>query len=284
MGRPLTEFIFAQNLPWAVGLPGGARSDVEAKVLSQDDDTGAITAIIRYPAGWSRTTPEALAAEEELYVLDGAMTISGHSYARDSYGCLPPHYARTTAVSDQGCVTLSFFNSLPELSGKIGAVADDAVCVEGLNTLEMPWDASVPDPSLEWMGNRRKVLKWDPVHKNQKATFLLASPPHIYPVDWKCPTLTHPCAEELFMLSGDTVGPHGAMTTGAYFWRPAGVAHGPFGIRTGQFSLIRFVDGLFVNEWGDEDVRFTYDSPYRPVVPDHLAAYAKAPYEGGARY
>ena len=282
MARALTEFIFAQNLPWTAGLPGGARDDIEVKVLSVDDATGALTAILRYPPGWSHTTPEALACEEELFVLDGSMTISGHTYARDGYGCLPAHYTRTTAVSEQGCVTISFFNARPTLSGTIGEVADDAVCVEGLDTLAMPWDASVPDPSLEWMGNRRKVLRWDPVY-DQRSTFLLASPPHIYPKGWACPTLTHPCAEELFMLAGDTVGPHGAMTTGAYFFRPSGIPHGPFGIRTGQFSLIRFVDGPFVNEWGPEPVQFSYDSTYSPVVPDHLSEYA-TPYTGGARY
>ena len=34
MSRPLTEFIFSQNLPWEKGLPGNTNLDLEHKILS----------------------------------------------------------------------------------------------------------------------------------------------------------------------------------------------------------------------------------------------------------
>ncbi len=282
MGRPLTEFIFAQNLTWMPGLPGGARDDVDAKILSLDSETGELTAIVRYPAGWSRPEVESLAAEEEMYVLDGAITINGHIYTRDSYMCLPPHFKRAGAVTDKGCVALTFFDGTPAQS-KPGTTHDPkAPHVEGLDVYAMRWDSKVADPSLEWMGNRRKVLRMDPVY-NQKATFIISTPPHIYPENWACPTLTHPCAEESFMLSGDMIGPHGRMTAGSYFWRPAEIPHGPFGTRDGAMSLIRFRHGKHVNVWGAEQTPFSYDTGYKPAIPESLKSVAKI-YEGAERY
>ena len=139
------------------------------------------------------------------------------------------------------------------------------------------------DPTLAWMGNRRKVLRWDREH-DQKSTFIYATPPHIFPENWACPTLTHPCVEEAFVLAGDTIGPHGRMTAGAYFWRPAGIPHGPFGSRDGGCVLIRFKDGPHVNVWGEDDVPYHFDFPYAPVVPPSLEPFAEAPYEGPLRY
>ncbi|MDX2143673.1 MAG: DUF4437 domain-containing protein [Rhodospirillaceae bacterium] len=283
MARPLIEFVFAQHLPWGLGLPGGARDDVDAKILSRDTGSGELTAIVRYPAGWSRPEPEALAAEEEFYVLDGEITVNGHSYGRDGYACLPRHYPRSAAKSDTGCVALTFFDAAPSESPP-GAKPDPAMpLIEGLDVYAMRWDAKPADPSLEWMGNRRKVLRMDPVHK-QKATFIISTPPHIYPENWACPTLTHPCVEESFMLAGDMTGPHGRMTPGAYFWRPAEIAHGPFGTRDGGMSLIRFRHGPHVNVWGDKQIPYSFDVPYRPVVPKDMAVFAAKPYEGAARY
>jgi hypothetical protein len=282
MARPLIEFVFAQHLPWALGLPGGARDDVDAKVLSHDSQSGEFTAVVKYPPGWSRPEPESLAAEEEIYVLDGAITINGQTYGRDSYACLPKHYNRASSTSTNGCVALSFFDG-PAAESKPGAKHDPAMpLVEGLNVYAMRWDAKPADPSLEWMGNRRKVLRMDPVYK-QKATFIISTPPHIYPENWACPTLTHPCVEESFMLAGDMTGPHGRMTPGAYFWRPAEIAHGPFGTRDGGMSLIRFRHGPHVNVWGPDQVPYTYDAPYKPVLPKELKPHATF-YEGAARY
>ena len=82
MGRPHIEFIQAQALKWAKGLPAGTgRADVECKTLSIDDATGTATCIVRYPAGWTRPTGEYLTTDEEFYVLEGALTINGVDYA-----------------------------------------------------------------------------------------------------------------------------------------------------------------------------------------------------------
>ncbi len=282
MARPWIEFLFAQHLPWSEGLPGGGRDDVESKVLSRDAQAGDMSLLVRYPAGWTPPGVEALDAEEEFYVLDGELQINGHSYRRDSYGCLPAGYPRRDAASPAGCVALTFFDGTPSVCEPGGTFEGQQV-IEGLDTYAMQWDDSTPDPTLAWMGNRRKVLRWDPEY-DQKSTFVYTTPPHIYPENWACPTLTHPCVEEAFVLAGDTIGPQGRMTAGAYFWRPEGKPHGPFGSREGACILIRFKYGKHVNVWGDDDVPYHFDFPYRPILPPELARYGRQPYQGTERY
>ncbi len=283
MARPWIEFLFAQKLPWEKGLYGNARDDVDSKVLSIDEAAGDSSTLIRYPAGWERAEPEALSTEEELYVLEGSLEINGRTYKRDCYACFPAGYVRRSARSANGCVALTFFDGEPRTSDDLSNTYDPEDLIEFIDTFDMKWDSTTADPTLEWMGNRRKVLKWDREH-DQKQTFLFTTPPHIYPENWACPTLTHPCVEESFMISGEITGPYGKMTRGAYFWRPEEKPHGPFGTRGGGFSLIRFKYGKHVNVWGKDDVPYNFDFPYKPELPDHLAHLGDAPYEGTDPY
>lgn len=283
MARPWIEFLYAQKLPWTPSLYGGARDDVEVKTLSADSSAGDASVLIKYPAGWQRAEAEALTAEEEFYILDGEIEINGQTYTRDCYGCFPAGYVRSTARSKTGCVALTFFDHEPNLAPTLTNDVDPKDVVAFINTLDMKWDASTADPTLEWMGNRRKVLKWDREY-DQKGTFLFSTSPHIYPENWACPELTHPCVEETFVLSGELTGPFGKMNKGAYFWRPEEKPHGPFGTREGGFCLIRFKYGKHINVWGDTDVKYSFDFPYKPKLPPALAQYGETAYEGPELY
>lgn len=278
MARPLIEYIYSQVLPWSSGIRGEGRTDVETKVLSEDRENGEMSLIVRYPPGWQRGT-HALSVEEEMYVLDGEISINGRLYGPDTYACLPAGLRRVESNSPGGCVALTFYDGVPNLTHR--KIAADAVFVEYLSTYEMNWEAShVGDEA--GLQPQIKTLRWDPVY-DQKSTFILFIPPYSYPPDWKCPTLTHPCAEESFKLSGDITGPHGVQRAGSYFWRPAGVAHGPFGSRYGGMSIIRFRHGKHVNIFDKRSVPYTFEPHYRPIVPPELTAVAQD-YLGAARY
>ena len=280
MARPLIEYIYAQCLPWQTGLaPLGIRRELSAKVLSYDPDLCESSLIVRYPAGWAKTKPEALSAEEEMYVLDGEITINGRTYARESYACFPAGYVRQHASSPKGCVATTFFDGIPEAT--TAAVKDGAVAADYINLYDLKWETGT-DPTLAWMGNRSKTLRYDPVYQ-QKSTFVFSTAPQVYPVNWECPTLTHPCVEESFHLAGSIAGPHGIKRPGGYFWRPPGVAHGPFGSRDGTMSLIRFRHGKHVNVWDKTPVKYSFDMPYKPALPPELVPLAKD-YMGGERY
>lgn len=278
MARPLIEYIYSQFLPWNSGIRGNGRADVDAKMLSEDRDNGEMSLIVRYPPGWQRG-PHALAAEEEMYVLDGEITINGHLYKPDTYACLPAGLVRGESSSPKGCVALTFYSAMPDLTDRPQVPGD--VHVPYLDTYEMDWEAGEIGDEAGLLP-QIKTLRWDPVY-DQKSTFILFIPPHSYPENWRCPTLTHPCVEESFKLSGDITGPHGVQRAGSYFWRPAGVAHGPFGSRYGGMSIIRFRHGKHVNIFDEAPVPYTFEPPYRPVVPPELMAIAQD-YNGAARY
>jgi hypothetical protein len=74
------------------------------------------------------------------------------------------------------------------------------------------------------------------------------------------------------------------MFPGAYFWRPPGIAHGPFGTRWGCVSLIRFLGGRHVNQWSEAEAPFSFDTPYDPVLPPTLAHLRGTPWPGPAPY
>ncbi|MSO66133.1 MAG: DUF4437 domain-containing protein [Alphaproteobacteria bacterium] len=280
MGRPHIEFIASQQLPWRSGLPGGARDDCQVKILSIDPERGDCSVLIRYPAGWERG-PETLAAAEEMFVLDGEIDIDGRRYGPHCFGFLPAGFRRGTARSERGAVALTFFSALPAVARPSSAPVSEAATF--IDAVQMAWDTSDIDPGLAFMGIRRKTLRVDPA-TGQRCTFLIATAPHNHPKDWKCATLTHPCVEECFMLAGDLTGPQGVIGVGGYFWRPAGIPHGPFGSLNGSLSLIRFVYGKHINVWGNEEISYTFSPPHRPILPPELATLGVSPYLGGLPY
>ena len=54
MARPHIEFIQSQAVPWRDDLWNGRFDGAHVKILSEDDETGAASTMVRYPAGWSR--------------------------------------------------------------------------------------------------------------------------------------------------------------------------------------------------------------------------------------
>jgi Domain of unknown function (DUF4437) len=283
MARPLIDFIYAQNLPWVNGKLGPAREDVAAKILSFDPDLGEVSAVVHYPPGWSRDRPEALSCEEEFYVLDGEMIIGNRRYSRDTYACLPAGFTRETAASPTGCVVLTFYDGLAGSVSPGGDRRPGSALIEFIDLYSMPWDTNWADQSLKWMDPRRKVLRWD-TERDQVATVVFAKPPHIHPEGWSSPMVSHPCAEETFVLAGEVTGERGRQRAGAYMWHPAGAPHGTLGSRDGGMSLARMRHGKLENIWdGSASAAFTFEAPYDPKVPEELASVAKE-YVGQNRY
>lgn len=279
--RPHIEFIQAQLLPWRRIGPGNARPDAEFKFLSRDAVDGASSAIIRYPPGWRRACDETIGAAEEFYVLAGEIEINGRAFPFDSYGYFPAHASRRTMSTGAGAAVLTFFDREPMLEAGNGDPRAD-LGVVACDALHMPWDMSLNDPKLAHLRISRKNLREDP--ETGERTFLSMMFPHSEPPGRRGPREIHPVVEEAYVISGSLTGPHGAMAPGAYFWRPAGVAHGPFGTRWGCVALIRFLGGRHVNVWTSEEAPFDFDAPYAPILPDEFSAYAFAPWTPPPRY
>lgn len=90
--------------------------------------------------------------------------------------------------------------------------------------------------------------------------------------------------EESYIIAGSLTGPQGTIYPGAYFWRPPGIAHGPFGARWGAVSLIRFVGGRHVNQWTKEEAPFSFDAAYQPILPPDLQHLAQARWQPPSAY
>lgn len=274
LSRGHIEFIQAQMLPWRRIGHGLARPDVEYKLLSRDLDDGACSLLMRYPPGWSREGPEHIVADEEFYVLDGALEMDGRRYGRDRYGFLPAGWTRQSMRSPEGCVVLAFYDREPVLVAEAGDGSAEASerAVPLLDVAAMTWDLALNDPNLRHLGIGRKNLRTDPV--SGERTFLSLILPQAIPTENKGPQEIHPVVEEAYLIAGSTTGPHGTMYPGGYFWRPPGIAHGPFGARWGSVTLIRFVGGKHVNIWTENEAPFSFEAPYRPVLPPALAHLA----------
>jgi Domain of unknown function (DUF4437) len=273
MTRPHTMFVQAQMIPWSKGLYGGARADVESKVLSRDDSDGSASCIVRYPPGWSRTRPECLSAHEEFLVLDGTLQINDQLYERHTYGFLPKGYLRERASSSTGVVLLNLFYGVPEAAAHARPDFDDKLLVKYVNPLAMDWDPGLVDPQLS-KGVAIKPLRTDPY--TGEVSFLYSSPPHRVPPGMAKPQWTHPMVEELYTLDGDYVWADvGRMRPGGYCWWRESVYHGPSGTDTGYNLFVRTINGPLVNDFDTVKKPFTWDPPHRPVLPPELQPYGQ---------
>jgi len=273
MARPHIVFVQAQMLPWIRGLYGDVRADVDAKMLSRDDTDGSSTAVLRYPAGWSRAAPEHLTAHEEFLVLDGAIEINGRLYEKHSYAFLPAGFVRERARCARGAVLLTMFYGEPRGGGTARPQHDAKLLIEYVNPLAMDWDPGLVDPQLS-KGVAIKPLRTDPY--TQEVSFLYCSPPHRVPPGMAKPQWTHPMVEELYTLEGDYVwGDVGRMGPGGYCWWRENVYHGPSGTDTGYNLFVRTIGGPLVNHFATEKKPFTWEPPHRPILPPELAPYGQ---------
>ena len=275
MARKHIEYIQSQQLAWRScewSYPGAA---VDVKVLSQDVHSGACSVLLRLPAGW-HCPLRALSVDEELLVLEGALTLGDCDLAQDCYAWVPAGTSREAMISAEGAVILAFYSGTP-LAGT--ALPDSQPRV--LDAFAMPWSSEGMDPAYGDAGMRWKILRHDP--ETEDVSMLVMAPPHLVPPDWSGPQEQHDCFEEAFVIAGDFLSPIGIMRAGAYFWRPPHILHGPYGTRGGNLSFIRTLGGVLENNWTDQEVRlnrspeFSADLP--PTVVGELKDYdPPAPY------
>ncbi|MEE8308132.1 MAG: DUF4437 domain-containing protein [Gammaproteobacteria bacterium] len=259
MPRPHTEFIHSLAQASSGWSRPGLGPGIQARVLSHDPLGGGSSLVLSYPAGY-RSKDTALAVAEELFVMDGSVEIAGIRFDQHHYGFLPPGTSRSEVASSEGATVLCFFDAEP-----ITAAENPAAKLQHQATAEMPWGPGIADPNLQFMGLGRKVLRDDP--ERQERVLLLTMAPQAYPNDQGVPQIAHPCVEEMYLFSGDVISEYGVMQTGAYFWRPPMIFHGPHGSRHGAFMMVRFVEGRHENIWAEEPSYFDPHPSLRPVIP-----------------
>jgi hypothetical protein len=268
MSRPHIEFLHAQQLPWgAAPLAPRDWASASAKLLSRDPDSGACSLLLRLPAGFAATaTPES--RPFECLVIDGSAQLDEVPLGLDAYADVPAGASATRLGSERGAVLLAFFGPAEPAPSPAEA--------RSIDTHNMPWTRHDIDPSVQFLNLSHKVLRHDPV--SGEKTLLLSTGAQTHPHDWREARLMHECAEEMYLLGGDIIGERGAMYEGAYFWRPPGRWHGPFGSRRGSLSLIRFAEGHHRNIWSEDVQPFVLEPAHAPELPDALRPTAGAPF------
>ena len=278
MTRPHIEFIQSQALPWREDVWNGRFAGACVKVLSEDDETGAASTMVRYPAGWSRTGPEHLDADEELLVLDGTIEINGVNYTELCYAHLPAGHTRPSASSPGGAVTLTFVSRQPATKAGEGPDDDSEHLFEKVDTLgtrldtilrELGVDVDEGDGMLDGFRKFSRIICREDPHTHDQ-TWILSAPPL-----WRNDVIEiHPVVEEMYLVTGDLTGDTGLMKPGAYFRRPAGMPHGPFGSKTGNLLFFRTLGGPLATDFQPGAHLFSWEAKLNPVLPPKLANYA----------
>jgi hypothetical protein len=239
---------------------------VTFKVLSQDGENGASSLILRFPRGW-QAPAAAIDSDEELFVLDGSLQVGDRTLSAHGYAWLPAAFNRESMRSEEGATVLAFYAAMPAPLQE-PAQPDLQASAIFRDAFSMPWSCEGMDPAYGDAGMRWKILREDAV--NRDVTMLVSTPPHLTPPNLTGPQETHDCVEEAFVISGDFLSPIGTMRSGAYFWRPPGIAHGPYGSIGGNLSLIRTLGHELENNWSDDEVSLSLAPAYRPVIPAQL--------------
>lgn len=248
MARPHVEFIQSQAVPFEP-VEDGPLAGTRRRLLSADDDSGAYTAVIAAPAGWS-TDLAGYDRPLELFGLAGHATLASAGLGPGGYCYAAPTTASRTLCSHDGCELLVMVEAPAQLG--------DEAPVEILDTTRMPWiDRTLPDVPA---GLTVKLLRRD--EQTRERTWMAA----VVPGWTEMRAEQHPTVEEAFILRGDgLLGTRGAMRAGAYFWRPPMVEHGPMTTRNGQLVFFR-------TKGGDLDVSYVDVPDAQRLVDEYLAA------------
>jgi hypothetical protein len=262
MGRPHIEFINALDVAprW---IADGPFEGVSQRLLSEDDESGAYTAIVFCPAGW-RGDLRSFGRPVELFGLRGEIEVGGRRLGEGCYTYLRPTEGERRLHAAAGAHLLLMVEE---------ATADrHPLPVHVMDTGTMRWQASLaPGLSVKWLridgetGDRSWVSASCSRKQENRAE-------------------VHPTIEECVMLRGDCLlGAHGEMTPGSYFWRPPYVPHGPLCTRNGAMYFFRTKGGDFdttyqeVPGWEDMVRDYFAREPYLDVDLSHDVAALAAP-------
>jgi len=275
MARPHCMFIQAQDIPWRRGFANGTWPELDVKLLSLDDATGACSTIVRYPAGWDIAGDRYLTCHEEILVLDGALEINGERFGRFNYAHLPRGWVRDRVRSSHGAVVLTMLSSSPEerAGAPPSAVYDEKLLVRRQDIVREGLETWTENPYTRYIkGTGVRPLRQDP-YTGEISILYSALPFRYMSKRW-----THPVVQEMFVLAGEyAINDVGVMCPGSYAWWRENVMHGPYGSLTGFMMFIRTDGGPLSNIIAPDIVEVNYDAPYNPSIPENVRSYARPP-------
>lgn len=236
--RGWVELAHAPQIEWAPLPAEGWPMGVQARVLSRDAADGALTAVVRLPAGYRRPLGHHGAALEVL-ISSGALRIGDEVHGHGWFGFLPAGVTSSpwTAETEVELLLCARTGS-PDFRPEPGPVASHEGVI-AIDTMLVDWTAGTR-PGIS-PGISHKLLRADA--ETGEFAFLGGVVPA-----WTSPFREfHTAIEEIYCFSGDiTLGNSGRMDAGSYLWRPPFIAHGPFHSEQGALLYV-WVPGDLVN-------------------------------------
>jgi hypothetical protein len=270
LAREQTENLDAFGVAPRAWTPQGLPAGIQIRVLNEDDQSGAVTALLDIPGGWAWPSGGFCAADQEFFVLAGKLTIGSAELANGGY-CFYPRGTRQQGwQAPQACRVFAIFNGRPDYAVTPAPDVDAASdrVVEHLDSWAMEWfdPLAASEPSVAFRpGIFVKVLRHDP--DTGVSTHLAGLMP-----GWFAEGIeVHPVREESLTISGDVkIGlvsgePGYTCVVGSYYSRPPGVPHGPLATKNGNVGIVH-TEGLL-------GIDYQTDARAGEIIRDHLRHY-----------
>ncbi|NUU23600.1 MAG: hypothetical protein HOV68_19160 [Streptomycetaceae bacterium] len=101
------------QLRWRDFLMPYTSTPVRLAQVRRDAVSGAVTALVRFPPGWSRDVPVVYAADEQFVLLSGELHMNGTVHRPGVRVTVPGGTARSASSTPCGAVALAWFSSDP---------------------------------------------------------------------------------------------------------------------------------------------------------------------------
>ena len=220
-----------------VDVPGMLAGQT-GSVLSVEENSGAFSALLEIPPGWS-IEPNAEPADTELFVLEGEVALEGETVAAAGYAHLTRQAAGASLRSARGALVIALWNpasqALPPPSGALRTVRSQ----------DMRWLAAEPGNH----GVRCKSLRHPDVYLGSDGSSSGAfdgAPGGFVRLFHLAPGISDPeqhiheeCWEEIITLTGDVLqADEGLTARGSVLDHPKGFFHGPMASTRGALLLV----------------------------------------------
>jgi hypothetical protein len=100
------------DLRWSESEIPGSTPPVAVARLRVEEGTGSSSMLVRFPRGWSRPGAGYYRVHEEIFVVEGDLTVGDETYRTGDYAWLPSGYPRTGSSSG-GALVLARFSGPP---------------------------------------------------------------------------------------------------------------------------------------------------------------------------
>jgi hypothetical protein len=195
----------------------GPLAGLVRRMLSEDDSSGASTALLRAQADWTGR-PGSLMGCTEIFVVAGTVTVGDVTFGRLGYALLATD---TDVIAAAGAEFLLMAD--PE---RAGDVPTDALVIDG-EALEWEKELHGAPPAVG-------VKVFRSAEESGPVTLLVGNVPH-----YDSGPEFHECPEEIFILEGDVGNETVSVRARDYLWRPAYITHGPYRSDTGLLVFLR---------------------------------------------